>query len=183
MDKKYIFTGTPGSGKSSVAAQFKALGYRVIPESATDIIALEQDRGIIQPWNLPDFIDKIIISQKQREINTRGNLQFYDRSPFCTYALGYYLSKIKAIEFLPSVILTEEINRCLNLKVYQNKVFFFQNLGFIAQTRARTISYQEALIFEKIHLTVYQQFGFDIILVPQESIKERSLFILHNISL
>jgi hypothetical protein len=174
--KRFIFTGAPCSGKTSVIQRLKKLGYVVVPESATYLIAAEQSKGILRPWENPDFVDKIILAQKESQMNASGDLQFYDRSPFCTYALGRYLSNRN--NFVPSSLLLEEIDRCLNSKVYQNKVFFFENLGFIRHTDARKISYEESLIFEQIHFDVYKQFGFDLIVIPKKSIAERCKSIL-----
>ena len=103
-------------------------------------------------------------------MNATGDLQFYDRSPFCTYALGKYLAYWKDLEFKPLPVLLDEIDRCLKNGVYQNRIFFFENLGFIEHTDARKISYEDALIFEQIHLDVYKEFGFDIMMVPKTSV-------------
>ena len=177
--KRFIFTGTPGSGKTSVIKELEKLGYVVIHEAATDVIALEQAKGIERPGESKDFTDKITCIQKEREMNAMGDLQFYDRSLFCTYALGKYLSHWKNVEFMPSPILHNEIDRCLKNSVYQKKVLFFENLGFVEHTDARKISYEDALIFEQIHLDVYDQFGFDIIMVPKElTALQRCEFIL-----
>jgi len=121
--------------------------------------------------------------QKERQVSATGGLQFYDRSPFCTYAFCKYLSYWKKIEFIPSHVLLGEIDRCLKNVVYQNWVFFFENLGFIEHTDARKISYEDALIFEQIHLDVYKEFGFDIIMVPKElTVTKRCEFILRLVS-
>ncbi len=120
-----------------------------------------------KPWEEPEFVDKITLMQKERQMNAAGDLQFYDRSPFCTYALGKYLAHWKGLEFKPSPVLLDEIDRCLKNGVYQNLIFFFENLGFIEHTDARKISYEDALIFEQIHLDVYKEFGFDIMMVPK----------------
>lgn len=159
--QRFIFTGTPGSGKTSVTKELEKFGHAVIHEAATDVISLEQAEGIEKPWENPSFIDKVISLQKDRQINASGNLQFYDRSPFCTYALAKYFGQI------PSKLLLDEINRCLKSEVYQNQIFFFENLGFIEHTDARKISYEDALIFEQIHLNVYKEFGFDIVMLPK----------------
>ena len=39
--KRYILTGTPGSGKTSLLHELKSQGYSVVEEAATDVIALE----------------------------------------------------------------------------------------------------------------------------------------------
>ena len=128
--KRFIFTGTPGSGKTSCLKELEKSGYTVIYEAATDVISIEQAKGCDAPWEEPNFVDQIIHMQKERQMNAAGALQFYDRSPFCTYALGKYLAYWKNIEFKPSSVLVGEIDRCLKNGVYQNKVFFFENLGF-----------------------------------------------------
>ncbi len=174
--RRFIFTGTPGSGKTSVIRELEKLGHAVIHEAATDVIAQEQAKGCDAPWEEPNFVDQITHMQKERQMNAAGDLQFYDRSPFCTYALGKYLG------YAPSNILLGEIDRCLKSGVYQNKVFFFENLGFTRHTDARKISYEDALIFEQIHLDVYKEFGFDIIMVPKGlTVTQRCEFILERV--
>ncbi len=179
--KRFIFTGTPGSGKTSVIKKLENLGYVVIHEAATDVITRKQDQGIERPWEQPEFVDKVTYMQKERQMNASGDLQFYDRSPFCTYALGKYISHFKDVEFTPSPVLLDEIDRCLKNGIYRSKVFFFENLGFIEHTDARKISYEDALIFEQIHLDVYK-LGFHMKTLPQEmTVSQRCEFLLHKI--
>ena len=57
----------------------------------------------------------------------------------------------------------------------------FENLGFVEHTDARKISYQDALVFEQIHLDVYKEFGFEIIMLPKElTVTQRCEFILER---
>lgn len=180
--RSFIFTGTPGSGKTSVIKELEKLGHAIIHEAATDVISQEQAKGCDAPWEEPEFIDQITHMQKERQLSTTGDLQFYDRSPLCTYALGKYLSHHKNVEFKPSPVLLDEIDRCLKNSVYQNHIFFFENLGFIEHTDARKISYEDALIFEQIHLDVYKEFGFEIIIVPKGlRVEQRCEFILRMV--
>lgn len=182
QEKRYILTGAPGSGKTSVIQKLEESGYNVIHEAATDVITHDQSLGIPHPWELGDFTDKIVCLQRYRQKHASGMLQFYDRSPFCTYALAQYLSQTKNIACVPSEPVLEEIGRCIKSGIYQDKVFFFENLGFIERTDARKISYEDALVFERIHLDVYDQFGFEIFVVPRGlTVQQRCDFILTSV--
>jgi predicted ATPase len=177
--KHFILTGTPG--KTSCLKELEKLGHAVIHEAATDVISIEQAKGLERPWEEPNFVDQITHMQKERQMNAAGDLQFYDRSPFCTYALGKYLAHWKDVEFKPSPLLLDEIDCSLKKGVYQNQIFFFENLGFIEHTDARKISYEDALVFEQIHLDVYKEFGFDIVMVPKGlTVTQRCEFILER---
>lgn len=168
--KRYILTGTPGSGKTSLLHELKSQGYSVVEEAATDVIALEHRRGNSEPWMQADFIDKIIRLQKQRQIETvtsTDELQVYDRSPICTFALSRYLG------YPPSACLLEEMERIERENIYQRQVFFLENLGFCQPTEARKISFEESLLFEKIHAEIYTSLGYDLIKLAPEALSER----------
>lgn len=173
--KRYIFAGTAGVGKSSVTRALEKMGYKVSHEAATDLILEAQARGDLRPLKKPEFFDKIIDTQKQRQVATQGELQFYDRAPFCTYALAKFLG------YPLSNVLISELARCSKESIYQSKVFFFEPLGFIENTSVRTISYEYALALEQSHLAAYKEFGFELLWVPKGTIEERCKFILDNL--
>jgi predicted ATPase len=176
--RRYILTGTPGCGKTSVIKSLEAKHQRVIHEAATDIISSDQKMGNMEPWKNSDFIDRIIEVQKERQLNA-GSLgpQFYDRSPICTFALSLYLN------FSPSTLLQNEIDRILNEEIYQKPVFFLKNFGFIQNTDARKISYEEALRFEQCHLDAYKKFGYNVVMIEILPVEERSDLIMGIIRL
>lgn len=172
--KQYILTGTPGCGKTTIIRTLEVNGYYIIDEAATDVIDYEQMLGIAEPWLEPDFIDKIIALQKQRQLQTENstNLQFFDRSPFCTYALSIYLG------YEPCAALLKEIERIQQNNVYERRVFFIENLGYCEPSPARQISFEQSLVFEKIHADVYSKFGYECITIPALTIAERMDVIL-----
>lgn len=168
--KQYILTGTPGSGKTSILHELKSRGYGVVEEAATDVIAHEHRRGNLEPWAQPDFIDAIVHLQKQRQLAAAmdpDGLQWYDRSPICTLALSRYLG------YFPSASLTEELERIERERIYQRQVFFIQHLGFCQPSEARKITFEESLVFEKIHEETYISFGYDLIKIAPEALAER----------
>ncbi|WP_419419771.1 AAA family ATPase [Legionella sp. D16C41] len=176
--KRYIITGTPGCGKTSLIRALELTGASVVSEAATDLIAFRQVQGDMTPWKHSNFIDDIISLQRHRQIDMCGDyseLHFYDRSPICTYALAIYLG------FKPSQNLMDEIERIHNYFIYEKQVFFLENLGFIMNTAARQISFEESLKFEQLHKEVYAKFGYQCITIPAKSIDERVQIILQSI--
>jgi predicted ATPase len=168
VDRKYILTGAPGAGKTTLIEALKSKNYLIVNEAATDIIAQEQAVGIKEPWESEGFIDKIVNLQKTRQelVNNR-KLVFFDRSPICTYALAIYLG------FAPSKLLLAEIAKITKDQIYQKRVFLIENLGFITNTTARRINLKEALKFEKIHKEIYQDFGYELILIKKAPVANR----------
>lgn len=168
--KRFIVTGTPGAGKTAIIRQLELEGFSVVEEAATDVIAAAQAGGTSEPWTHPSFIDSIVALQKQRQIGTScqpDEVQFYDRSPVCTAALSVYLG------YPFSEALTHELDRIKAEATYERRVFFIRNLGFMRQTEARRISFQEALRFERIHEEVYRRFGFELVPVGPGNVAER----------
>ena len=113
------------------------------------------------------FIDAIVDLQTQREVRSARQLeavQFHDRSVVCTAALATYLG------FPFGSLLEHALERITRESTFQKEVFFIRNLGFIAPTEARRISFEEALRFERIHEDVYRQCGFELISIEAASL-------------
>jgi len=168
--RRFIVTGTPGAGKTAIIRQLEADGFDVVEEAATDVIALCQAKGIAKPWKDPSFIDSILELQNQRRCRADRNVdgvQFHDRSMFCTAALATYLGYPISKGF------AEAMARTCAERVFEPAVFLVHNLGFIAPTDARRITFEEALRFERIHEETYLRYGFEIIHVEAGSVADR----------
>jgi predicted ATPase len=145
-------------------------GYFVVEEAATDFIAMQQAQGILEPHTLPSFIDSITNLQKQRQIQASyvaSAIQFFDRSPVCTYALSAWLG------YPISITLSNEMERIRKEQIYERQVFFIENLGFCEPTQARRISFEDSLRFEKLHEETYRFFGYEIVRVAPQKLSDR----------
>ncbi len=177
--KRYILTGTPGCGKTSIIRSLEIAGYLVVEEAATDIIALRHAQGIAEPWTHPAFIDDIINLQKQRQMQVTAlasGVQFYDRSPLCTYTLSVWLG------FPISITLANEIERIKEAQIYQKQVFFIENLGFCEPSAARRISFEDSLKFERVHEETYNSFGYECVRVAPRELSARVKQITRHVS-
>jgi predicted ATPase len=150
--QRFILTGAPGAGKTMLIRELERLGYPVIEEAATDVIALETARNNLRPWEQAQFIEKIATLQQQRLKSENRPLQFHDRSLVCTAALSEYLG-FSIPAWLDEAILTSR-------DLFEPRVFFVRLLGFITPTEARRISLEDSQRFEEVHETVYRRYGF-----------------------
>jgi predicted ATPase len=167
--KRYIVTGAPGAGKTAVIRQLEIDGFSVVEEAATDVIALCQAKGIAEPWTHPEFIEAIVSLQQPRErrLVCGTDPQFHDRSVICTAALADYLG------FPRPQNLLRELRRVRAENVFQSRVLFLKNLGFITHTEARRITYEETVRFERIHERTYRDLGFEITFIDPGSVSDR----------
>jgi predicted ATPase len=178
--KRFILTGAPGAGKTTILHALKAVGHKVVAEAATDLIEREHARGVIDPWTIGDFIDHIVTLQRRRQtraLAAAAPVQFFDRSPVCTHALSVFLG-------LPfSAKLEAELARIEAQGIYQRQVFFMENLGFVTPTAVRRITFADTLAFERVHEESYRAFGYELVRVPAAPVAERAQAILGLVGL
>ncbi|MEV3936228.1 AAA family ATPase [Glycomyces sp. NPDC049804] len=168
--RRYLLTGAPGAGKTTVLGLLAAAGHTVIPEAATDLIEAAQAAGDDAPWERPDFTERTAALQRDRQIaaNTRpGPVQWFDRSPVCALALARFTGTPVG------PVLTAELDRIKAEAVYRPTAFLFDLLGFIEATAVRRIGIDEARRFEHVHVDAYTEHGYTLVRIPALAPAER----------
>ncbi|RAO39478.1 hypothetical protein PSN13_00502 [Micromonospora saelicesensis] len=176
--RRYVLTGAPGAGKTSVIEALRHRGHVTVREAATDLIAERQAQGYAEPWHDHDFVDAVAALQHHRQVGADADqpVVFYDRSPLCTLALARHLGRPVG----PA--LTAEVDRIMRERTYQRLVFLISPLGFIRHTAARQISYADALAFARLHREVYEEHGHQLVDVPAGPVRKRVALIEKHVS-
>jgi predicted ATPase len=168
--RRYIITGAPGAGKTTILAALRDDGYAVVDEAATDVIARRHARGVDEPWRDEDFVDEITLLQRDRQQQPpppATPVQVFDRSPICTLALAHYIGR-------PATpTLAREVERVVAAGIYEPRVFIVRLLGFITPTAARRITLAQSVRFEGFHEQAYRDHGFELVEVPAAAVEER----------
>jgi predicted ATPase len=153
--KRYVLTGAPGAGKTTLALALRGRGHVVVREAATDVVA-GGGAG-------DGFLDTVLALQLARERATTAPVQVLDRSPLCTLALARYLGVAPSAALLAAAAADR----------YERTAFLVQPLGFMTPTAVRRISYADSLRFAAIHAEVYREYGFTLVDVPAAPITDR----------
>ncbi|WP_164520875.1 AAA family ATPase [Vibrio aphrogenes] len=168
-----MFTGGPGSGKSSVITELKRLGHVCAPESGRAVIQQQlTEGGDALPWaDKVKFRDAMLREDQRLYHHYKDSPQavFFDRGIVDSY--GY-----SKLESLP---IADEIIHCCKTYRYSKQVFIFPPWQEIyVNDRERKQDFSTAVATYEMMKQVYQELGYDLLEVPKASVQERVQFIL-----
>lgn len=163
MTQRYVLTGGPGSGKSSIILALEQQGESIIREAAEDYIKLRQAQGQETPWIEPDFQDRILDLQIQRELRIPlfAERVFIDRG--LADGMAYEVEGRKTYERIKA-----ETN-----KTKYEQIFIIARLDDIKKTAIRRENYEEAKKLEKNLYRIYKELNYDPIRINSGPLEER----------
>ena len=165
-------------GRQPSCACWKPLGYLVVEEAATDVIAMENALGLRRavggalasstrssPCSGSDSERALADRDGDRDWET----VFFDRSPVCTLAL----SRLPGLS--PRRIFSlARLKASCRTGSYDKTVFFIRNQGSVQATAARRISFADSLTFERVHEETYRDLGFRLLVdIPPGPLPDR----------
>ena len=173
---RIVFTGGPGSGKTSVIELLYDMGYQYVPETGRRVIQTQvKSQGSALPWlDKAAFRDEMVFEEIRNYESFSGTeITFYDRSIIDSY--GY--SKLERIPISELLLAKcDEFN-------YFRKVFTFPPWEEIYKNdKERKQGFNEAIATYREMVSVYTYFGYELIQVPKASITERAQFIVSKLS-
>ena len=175
MNQRYVITGAPGTGKTSIIKALKKKGFTCINEQSRRIITEQiMKKGDILPWKNQIAFEKKIASIRTKKylMSPPNEICFFDRSVLdCVAYLK--LSKLK----VPSEIL-KNIQKCK----FNNIVFytpFWKEIYINDGERKESI--EIAIKIQKTIIEAYKSKNYQLIKIPKLSIKKRVDFIISKI--
>jgi len=171
----YVITGGPGAGKTSVLEYLVAKGYSYIPETARQIIKERLSKGLTPRPDPEPFAEEIFNKDWRNFISNSDLLSplFFDRS-FMDSACMLYECGAGRYHTISQVHLDNRFN---------NKVFFTPPWKEIYRNDTeRDQSFEESIeVYEQLEKW-YKQHGYDIVILPKDTIEARVKFILNHMT-
>lgn len=170
---RYVIAGGVCSGKTSVINELQKRGYRVVPETARELIdegmeegkTLEEARG-----DVLSFQRRVLRRQEEKEaVLPHDEVVFLDRANPDARAFLRFSNLAEPED------VTEALSRCSYEKVFMLEPIRFESDYYRVETAADI----ERLHDE--HVRAYQSLGFQIVDVPVMPVEERVDFILKNL--
>ena len=175
FQNKFIITGGPGFGKTSVVNELKRIGFDIFNEVALEIINEEIiSGGNILPWINRYKFDKKIIKRmiKQYTSHDSKKIAFFDRG--LPDLIGWRLF---------DGLKTTDVNKYVNDYRYERLVFLTEKWPEIFVSKSqRPYSFEQACEINDYLKTGYISRGYEVKILPKTDIKSRANYILENIN-
>jgi len=163
--KKYVITGAPGCGKTSMINYLEVrLSEYVVREAARDYIELRQAEGCKEPWLDDDFQQGIT----QLTLLRRSRMPNVDRI-FCDR------------EVMDGLAYTDNGYRDFLKKnaIEVEKVFFLEQLNHTDTNSYRREDHDLARLVGERLQKEYKDLGYDVIKIPmKDSLKQRVEYLM-----
>ena len=167
---RYICTGPPGGGKTSVLNELRA-DFVVVSEPARRVLSIERETGGTgtgdqNPARFVSLMLNMSLSDLENVSSAESSVLF-DRSVPDLLAFAAFYN-------LP----TEPILRAMSAVQFHPNVFWFPAWEEIYETdEERTMSFYEARAFGDLIREAYLEAGYNLIEMPLTGIRERADFI------
>ncbi|AAM72163.1 MAG TPA: hypothetical protein DEB17_03800 [Chlorobaculum sp.] len=171
--RRYVITGGPGSGKSTLIEALEARGQRCYPEVSRELIRREARRpNGVMPWNDLEAFARLAFTEmllQHDHAEEAGERCFFDRA--IPDIFGYLLER--GIDIQESWL--DVHRRCR----YERTVFIlppWPEIYVNDAERPQTLAEANAL-HNAIH-AVYESLGYELIEVPRMPVEARCEFVL-----
>jgi predicted ATPase len=175
--RRYVITGGPGSGKSTLIQALSERGFATTVEAGRAIIQDQQEiGGDALPWHDPQAFAQLMLSWEMRSYRsaaaTKGPV-FFDRG--IPDVVGYL--RLMSLPVPPSMDHAARIFR------YDRRVFIAPPWTEIfAQDHERRQTFEEAVRTYESMVQTYSSYEYELVTLPLTSVSARAEFILNRVN-
>ncbi len=174
MNPRFVITGGPGGGKTTLLETLAERGYRVAPEAARRIIRERLSAGLPPRPEPASFAREILDSdiQQYRAATDHDGITFFDRG---------VLDALYMLD-LESALPRDEIASLVQAFPYNDTVLLLPPWEAIyAMDSERDQTFEESVaVFEGMRRW-YSRWGYETVEVPRAGVEARVSFILEQI--
>ena len=174
-NNKFIITGGPGFGKTTMLSKLEELGYITFPEAARTLIEQQKKSDDpIFPWEDRVGFDRELIKKMvfDYERHKSNNLAFYDRG--IPDLIGW--RDYAALD-------SSDLKELVSISPYEKLVFLAKPWEEIYEVNEdRPYSFDEASKINEILVNCYSNLGYVVEFIPNAETEKRVKFILDKIS-
>ena len=173
----YILTGGPGSGKSTVLNLLSNMGYLTVEETGRNIIRKQiKSQGDAVPWKNASRYTRLMFLHAIIDFEEFTYVQktcFFDRG--ILDILGYCR--------LVNIPITAILKKTVHKYRYNPKVFLFPPWEEIyTNDTERKQDFKEAERTYHVLKNVYEEFGYQTVIVPRLTPINRAQWIIENLN-
>jgi predicted ATPase len=173
--QRVVFTGGPGTGKTTVLHALRAQGFAIVEDAARAIIRSRLRQGLSPRPDPLEFATEIL----RQDVENYRNSAAVSRYVFFDRGVLDSMCMLHEIEPLPQVKLDE----MLTAYPYRRQVFCFPPWEAIyARDDERDQTFADA---ERVHEAAaawYRRCGYEVVEVPRRPVGERCAFILQTLA-
>ena len=174
MNNRFVVTGGPGGGKTTILTALKERGYDFVPESARRIIKERLAAGLTPRPDPIAFANEILSAdiEKYRKADAREGPTFFDRGVLDAL---YLLDAENALTH-------DQAERYIQDFPYNKTVFLLSPWKEIYATDSeRDQTFEQAVEVYEGMKRWYLRWGYEVLEVPHNHVEKRVLFILEAI--
>ena len=177
MNKEIVvLIGGPSSGKTTLINKLKENGYVCYPEVSREVIKEAQEKGIEQLFlEQPLLFSELLLEGRKKQFHLAkqevSNVVFLDRGIPDVLAYMHYIGDSYPAFF----------DEACKEHIY-SKIFILPTWKEIyVSDEERYESYEQAVLIQEHLVETYQNYGYELIEVPKDTVENRMKFILKNL--
>lgn len=162
---RWIVTGAPGAGKTTVLEHLATLGYRVVPESARREIAERLARGLPPRPDPVSFVRAVLARDRAASTAANEGTVLFDRG----------LPDTLGSALVVGLHDEDEVRAELRRRPFEPRVLLFPPWPQIYRTDSeRDQTYTEAVVVDGLIRRYYARFGFELLEIPRGTVEARA---------